>query len=73
MGYNSRVSTIATYLTPQRRARKEAGLSLRQLEAATHINRGILSLYENGRMLPTQEQLAKIDRAIEEAKASRIA
>ena len=73
MGYNSRVSTDATYLTPQRRARKEAGLSLRQLEAATKINRGILSLYETGRMLPTQEQLEKIDRAIEEAKAARIA
>ena len=73
MGYNHRVSTQPAYLTPQRRARQESGLTLRQLEEATGINRGILSMYETGRLLPSQAQLEKIDRAIEEAKAQRSA
>lgn len=46
--------------TPQRQARQAAGLSLRDLERLTGINRGVLSMYERGRMLLTGEQLAKV-------------
>lgn len=40
--------------------RAERGLSLRQLEARTGINRGTLSLIEAGRLIPTPDQAAAI-------------
>ena len=51
-------------ITPQRRAREAAGLSLRDLERVTGINRGVLSMYERGRLLLTGEQLARVLQAI---------
>ena len=59
--------------TPQRKARIEAGLSIRQLEVRTGINRGMLSLYERGRYLPTLDEQQRIVAALEAATADRIA
>lgn len=42
------------------RRRVEAGLSLRDLEAATGINRFYLSMLEKGRWLPTPDEVERI-------------
>ena len=46
-----------------RQARQEAGLSIRDFEKATGINRGRLSQYERGMQVRTEDQ-ALIDRAL---------
>jgi len=60
------------HLTAQRKARQEAGLSIRQLEVRTGINRGVLSMYERG-MRITPEQVAIIKRVLIEALTERSA
>lgn len=57
-------------VTPQRRARLEAGFSLRDLERLTGINRGALSMYERGRLLLTGEQLARVLEVLAERQSA---
>lgn len=54
--------------TPQGRARARAGLSLRQVEAATGVNRGAISMWERGRLLLTDEQQARISELYEKGE-----
>ena len=65
--------TDAVLLTPQRKARLESGLSIRQLEMRTGINRGMLSLFERGRYLPTLAEQQRIASALEQARADQSA
>ena len=51
--------------------RVEAGLSIKQLEAATGIFRGFLSRMENGVMIPSAEEYEKVEAAIAEAMSRR--
>ena len=51
------------YQTPLRQLRKSAGLSLRELERRTGINRGRLSIIERG-VTQTAEESAKILEAL---------
>ena len=51
------------YVTPWRKARIEAGVSLRGLESRTGINRGRLSMIERG-LQPSPEEAAKIIAAL---------
>lgn len=51
-----------------RTRRERAGVSLRDLEAATGINRGRLSIIERG-VQPTPDELDRIDYAIEGARS----
>ena len=51
-------------LTPLRQIRLAAGLSLRELEIRTGINRGRLSIIERG-VAPTNEESAKILAALQ--------
>ena len=50
-------------LTPLRQNRIAAGLSLRELERRTGLNRGRLSIIERG-VTPTDEESAKILAAL---------
>ena len=45
--------------------RVRAGISLRQLARASGVGRGLLSLMESGRMVPTSEEYDKIVAALE--------
>lgn len=47
-------------MTTLREMRKSRGLSLKQLEALTGINRGMLSKYENGLFLPSSKNLLRL-------------
>lgn len=44
---------------------KERGLSLRQLQETTGINRAVWSQVERGKLLPTPEQIAALSDALE--------
>ena len=57
-----------TTATPQRMARESVGLSLRDLETATGINRGLLSWWERGKYNLTIEEVQRISEAIEAAR-----
>lgn len=48
---------------PLRQMRHAAGLTIRQLEEATGINRGRLSIIERG-VVPTEDEAATILRAL---------
>lgn len=50
--------------TPLRQIRKAAGLSLREVERRTGINRGRLSIIERG-VTPTAEESAQILAALQ--------
>ena len=50
-------------ITPLRQWRVSAGLTIRQLEAATGINRGRLSILERG-VTPTAAEMARITEAL---------
>lgn len=54
---------MADHPTPLRQVRSAAGLSIRDLERLTGINRGRLSYIERG-TLPTDDESAKIAAAI---------
>ena len=54
--------------TALRAWRKSRGVSIRDLEAITGINRGRLSMYERGLPVP-QEDMAKIAAALSRAAA----
>ena len=56
----------ARYRTEARRPRWFAGLTIRQLEAATGINRGRLSILERG-VVPRAEEAERILRALANA------
>jgi transcriptional regulator with XRE-family HTH domain len=43
------------------RVRIQGGLSLRDVEACTGVNRGMLSYFERGRWLPADRQLAALE------------
>lgn len=45
---------------PWSEARVAAGVSLRELEVATGINRATLSLLDRGRLVPTPEEARRI-------------
>ena len=62
--------TEPTTPSPQRMAREAAGLSLRDVEAATGINRGLLSWWERGKYNLTIEEVQKVSEAIEAARAA---
>lgn len=47
------------------RLRASAGVSLRELERRTGINRGLLSMLDRGRYLPTPAETRKILAALE--------
>jgi len=49
--------------------RVRAGISLRQLAKESGVGRGFLSLMEQGRMMPTSEQYARIVKALERLAA----
>lgn len=51
--------------TSVRDLRNAAGLSLRELEDLTGINRGVWSQIETGRMLPEPEHLGALSRVLE--------
>lgn len=51
---------------PLRQMRLAAGLTIRQLEVATEINRGRLSIIERG-VVPTDEEASRILRALASA------
>ena len=53
--------------TPLRLWRTERGMSIRELERLTGINRGRLSIIERG-ITPTPDQLARILAVIKEDK-----
>ena len=55
-------------LTPLRQIRIAAGLSLRELEIRTGINRGRLSIIERG-VAPTDDESAKILAALQKPAA----
>lgn len=65
--------TESTHRSPQRIAREAVGLSLRDVEAATGINRGLLSWWERGLYNLTLEQVQAISEAIEAAKPEEAA
>lgn len=65
-----RTQPLRTPRTPQGEARKQAGLSLRQVEDATGINRGMISMWERGRLLLTLEQVQKISEVYEATEAA---
>lgn len=48
-----------------RSIREARGLSLRQLEELTGINRGVWSQIENGHLLPQARHLAALDAALD--------
>lgn len=50
--------------TPVRELRKHAGISLRQLEALTGINRAVWSQIETGQKLPEPEHIAALSDAL---------
>lgn len=56
------LSTNGSAWGPQRVA---LGLSLRQLEQLSGINRGVLSLAEAGRLVPTGEEYQAVMKALE--------
>jgi len=62
--------TEPTTPSPQRMAREAAGLSLRDVEAATGINRGLLSWWERGLYNLTIEQVQKVSEAIAAGKTA---
>jgi len=47
--------------------RRELGISLRELEAATGINRGLLSYMENRGLQPSGDEFDKVMTALEAA------
>jgi transcriptional regulator with XRE-family HTH domain len=51
--------------------RVAADLSLRDLERATRINSGLLSMLERGRWLPSPDEANRILTALAQAKANR--
>lgn len=55
---------IHVAVNPWAEARRAAGLSLRELEQRSGVNRGLLSLLERGRLIPTPDQAAVILRAL---------
>lgn len=55
---------------PLRQMRHAAGLTIRQLEAATGINRGRLSIIERG-VVPTDDEAGAILRALAEGLARK--
>jgi transcriptional regulator with XRE-family HTH domain len=57
------------YATGMRQLRRAAGISIRELEARTGLNRGRLSIIERG-VPPTSEEAAKILAALQERKPS---
>ena len=57
--------TILYMTTALRAWRESTGLSIRQLEAATGINRGKLSMYERGLPVP-QDDLDRIKAVLSE-------
>lgn len=59
---------MSEYQTPWRKARIEAGVSLRGLEARTGINRGRLSMIERG-LQPSPGEAAKILAALPRAES----
>jgi len=65
-----RTQPLRTPRTPQGEARKQAGMSLRELQEATGINRGLLSLWERGRYLLTLDQVQKISEVYEARKVA---
>jgi len=60
------------YRTPWRKARVEAGVSLRGLEARTGINRGRLSMIERG-LPPSPTEASKILAALGRAEGPEVA
>jgi len=66
-GCNPREATVAEGLEWSN-LRAHVGWSIRDMEAATGINRGTLSMIENGRLAPTLRQARTIldayDRAV---------
>ena len=52
-------------LHPFRQLRKATGITIRELEARTGINRGRLSIIERG-VMPTPEEAARIVAALSE-------
>lgn len=66
-GCNPRAATVDEGLEWSN-LRAQIGYSIRDLQAATGINRGTLSLIESGRLSPTLEQARRIidayDRAV---------
>lgn len=63
--------TTTDYRSPWRRARIEAGVSLRGLESRTGINRGRLSVIERG-VPPSPEEAAKILAALARAEGPEV-
>lgn len=59
-----RVVTVSE-ATSVRAVREARGLSLRQLEERTGINRGVWSQIENGRLLPQARHLAALAVALD--------
>jgi transcriptional regulator with XRE-family HTH domain len=55
--------------TSLRQRREAAGLSIRELERLTGINRGRLSIIERG-VTPSHEESAKIEAAIAQQNAA---
>lgn len=51
--------------TPVRAVRETRGLSLRQLEERTGINRGVWSQIENGKHLPEPRHIAALSEALD--------
>ena len=56
----------APLVAPLRALRHEVGLSIRELEARTGLNRGLLSQYERGMAMP-QKDAARIASALAQA------
>ena len=54
--------------TPLQKQRADLGLSLRELERRSGVSRGLISLYERGRYVPSTEQLAAIMGALQAAR-----
>ena len=59
-------------LTPLRRWRLAAGLSIRDLSRLTGINRGRLSIIERG-VPPTVAEMDSISRELQQASRERVA
>jgi len=57
-------------LHPVRQLRKATGMTIRELELRTGINRGRLSIIERG-VEPTLAERLKIEQALEEAEHGR--
>lgn len=51
--------------TPLQMLRADRGLSLRDLAKLTGISRGLLSLYERGRYVPTEDEMARLMVALD--------